>query len=103
MKKLFLSGPMPSTVNEINSGLFSTAQLAWHKAAREFAAAVSKDEIIKSDKNNQFRHDLFESACKLGFGALPFPSEYGGANGDYVSFALINEEFGRRCLPVMSS
>jgi alkylation response protein AidB-like acyl-CoA dehydrogenase len=34
---------------------------------------------------------------------LPFPSTYGGSAGDYVSFSLVNEEFGRRCVPIMSS
>jgi butyryl-CoA dehydrogenase len=34
---------------------------------------------------------------------LPFPTTYGGSGGDYVSFCLVNEEFGRRCIPIMSS
>jgi len=90
-------------INDVNYSLFSNSQLNWLQAAREFAASVSRAEIIKCDKENQFPRDLFESACKIGFGSLPFPPNYGGANGDYVSFALVNEEFARRCLPVMSS
>jgi alkylation response protein AidB-like acyl-CoA dehydrogenase len=103
MNKLFLNGQMSSLVNNINHALFSVEQLNWQKSAREFAASVSQDDIIKSDKDNQFRRDLFEAACKLGFGRLPFSPEYGGADGDYVSFALVNEELARRCFPVMSS
>lgn len=94
---------MSTKLNEINYQLFSAQQVHWHKLAREFAVSLNNDDIIKSDRDNQFRRDLFESACKLGFGALPFPADYGGAGGDYVSFALVNEEFARHCLPVMSS
>ena len=101
MKKLCLSGQM--LVNEINKELYSASQLKWHKAARDFAKSIDLSDIIKADYANQFRRDLFELACKKGFGALPFTKEYGGADGDYVSFTLVNEEFGRRCLPVMSS
>jgi alkylation response protein AidB-like acyl-CoA dehydrogenase len=94
---------MSNKVNEINYQLFSAPQLRWHKLAREFARSVDIEEIIENERENKFRRDLFESACQSGFGALPFPANYGGAGGDYVSFALVNEEFARQCLPVMSS
>ena len=103
MKKAYLNGQMPSQVNDINYELYSDGQLRWHKSARDFALSIDISEIIESDYENQFRRDLFENACRLGFGALPFPTDYGGAGGDYVSFALVNEEFARHCLPVMSS
>jgi butyryl-CoA dehydrogenase len=59
--------------------------------------------VIRADTENTFRRDLFEAACKEGLGALPFPTTYGGSGGDYVSFCLVNEEFGKRCIPIMSS
>src|SRR6185437_6807898 len=61
------------------------------------------EECIRSDVENSFRRDLFERACKEGFGGLPFDKTYGGQGGDYVSFVLVNEEFARRCVPIMSS
>jgi len=91
------------TVNDINYELFNPEQLKWHKLAKSFAAQIPLDEVIASDKNNQFRRDLFEIACDKGFGALPFDKTYGGTGGDYVSFCLINEEFARHCVPIMSS
>ena len=86
-------------------GKFSKEQLAWLDKAKAFANAVSLQEVIASDKDNVFRRDLFEKACQpeWGLGGLPFPSTYGGSAGDYVSFSLVNEEFGRRCVPIMSS
>ena len=94
---------MLTLINDINKELFLAAQLHWHALAKEFASSVNIAEIIASDKENIFRRDLFETACKKGFAALPFPAGYGGVAGDYVSFCLVNEEFGRHCLPVMST
>ncbi|MBK9622531.1 MAG: acyl-CoA dehydrogenase family protein [Candidatus Obscuribacter sp.] len=85
------------------SGKYTTEQLAWLQKARDFARRVPLSEVMDSDSKNVFRRDLFEAACKEGLGSLPFPSTYGGSGGDYVSFALVNEEFGRLCTPIMSS
>jgi len=94
---------LKASINDINYELFSPQQLKWHSLAIEFANQISVEEIIASDRENKFRRDLFESACQKGFGALPFDKIYGGAGGDYVSFCLVNEIFGRRCVPIMSS
>lgn len=94
--------PSPTSALE---GKFSKEQLAWLDKAKAFAKSISLQEVIASDKENVFRRDLFEKACQpdWGLGGLPFPSTYGGSAGDYVSFSLVNEEFGRRCVPIMSS
>lgn len=86
-----------------SSSFLSESQTEWLEKARAFADAIPLVERIKSDVDNTFRRDLFESACKEGFGALPFPKTYGGSGGDYLSFCLVNEEFGRKCVPIMSS
>lgn len=86
-----------------SSSFLSESQTQWLQKARAFADAIPLQERIKSDVENTFRRDLFESACKEGFGALPFPATYGGSAGDYLSFCLVNEEFGRKCVPIMSS
>ncbi len=86
-----------------NAVMYTEKQLGWLKKAREFADKVSIRDIVKSDTDNTFRRDMFDAACKEGFGALPFSDTYGGSGGDYVSFCLINEEFGRRSIPIMSS
>jgi len=94
----------PSSTGAL-AGKFSKEQLQWLDKAKLFARAITPAEVIASDKENVFRRDLFEKACsaEFSFGSLPFPTTYGGAGGDYVSFSLVNEEFGRRCVPIMSS
>ena len=90
-------------IHQDRSSFLSESQKGWLKKARAFADSIPLSEVIKSDVENTFRRDLFESACKEGFGALPFPTTYGGSGGDYLSFCLINEEFAKRCVPIMSS
>ncbi|HND04441.1 MAG TPA: acyl-CoA dehydrogenase family protein, partial [Candidatus Obscuribacter sp.] len=70
------------------TGKFTEEQLSWLKKAKDFARRVSLSEVMASDRENVFRRDLFEAACKEGMGALPFPPTYGGSGGDYLSFAL---------------
>ncbi len=91
------------TASDKKPCLYSDSQLEWQAKAHAFASSIKAEEIIKSDRENSFRRDLFERACQEGFGALPFATTYGGAGSDYVSFCLVNEEFGRRCVPIMSS
>lgn len=90
-------------VESDSTTFLSESQQVWLKKAKAFADAIPLEDVIRSDVENTFRRDLFESACKEGLGALPFPTTFGGSGGDYVSFCLVNEEFGRRCVPVMSS
>ncbi|MBI4532557.1 MAG: acyl-CoA dehydrogenase family protein [Candidatus Melainabacteria bacterium] len=85
------------------SSVFSSQQLYWLGKAKAFAEAIPLEDIINADTQNVFRRDLFEAACQEGFGDLPFPTTYGGSGGDYVSFCLVNEEFARCCVPIMSS
>lgn len=82
---------------------YSPEQVSWLKKAKAFADSIPIEDVIKSDVENSFRRDLFEKACQEGMGSLPFPKTYGGTGGDYVSFCLVNEEFARRCVPIMSS
>jgi butyryl-CoA dehydrogenase len=92
----------PSSRSEYFS-LYTEQQLNWLSKAKAFADAIPLQDVLQSDAENAFRRDLFEAACKEGLGGLPFPTTYGGAGGDYVSFCLVNEEFGKRCTPIMSS
>ncbi|MBX9877007.1 MAG: acyl-CoA dehydrogenase family protein [Candidatus Obscuribacterales bacterium] len=98
----------PTTERTVNPqtgkrALYNESQLGWLTKAMSFAEKIPLADKIKSDTENSFRRDLFEAACKEGFGSLPFPKTYGGSGGDYVSFCLLNEEFGRTVVPIMSS
>lgn len=98
-----ISSAISRQIDDRRNAYLSETQRSWLQKAKSFADRIPLADIIKSDESNVFRRDLFESACKEGLGALPFPATYGGAGGDYVSFCLVNEEFGRRCVPIMSS
>ncbi len=98
-----ISLPISTNIEDRRFAYLTEGQRDWLIKAREFADRISLADIIKSDQTNVFRRDLFELACKEGLGALPFPPRFGGSGGDYVSFCLVNEEFGRRCVPIMSS
>jgi butyryl-CoA dehydrogenase len=89
--------------SERRLAFLTDSQKSWLKKAQNFADKIPLEDVIQSDQSNVFRRDLFESACKEGMGSLPFPSTYGGSDGDYLSFVVINEEFARRCVPIMSS
>ena len=99
---------MVQTQASPDQSIYSKEQRRWLDKARAFAAAIPVGEVMASDRENVFRRDLFVKACQEGFGALPFGETYKGAlqektAGDYVSFALVNQEFARKVNPVMSS
>ncbi|MBY0551125.1 MAG: acyl-CoA dehydrogenase family protein [Candidatus Obscuribacterales bacterium] len=98
-----ITSPTFQDVDDRRLSYLSESQRGWLKKARDFANRLTLEDVIQSDKTNVFRRDLFEQACKEGLGALPFGAKYGGSGGDYLSFCLVNEEFGRRCVPIMSS
>lgn len=82
---------------------YSKDQLFWLDKAIAFADTIPMEEVLASDQENVFRKDLFTKACQEGLGSIPFPTTYGGAGGDYISNCLVNEEFAKRCVPIMSS
>jgi len=105
------SGSNPTDASaSASGGKYSPEQKAWLQKARAFASAIPLADVMASDRDNIFNRDLFVKACQEGFGALPFGTTYKtglkGQNataGDYVSFALLNEEFARKLNPIMSS
>lgn len=62
------------------------------RVARERVAARA-NEI---DRTADYPEDMFELLRELGLFALPFPTEYGGANSS-VSACIAIEELGRAC------
>ncbi len=100
---MILSSAIKKELGNSSQTFLSETQKHWLAKAREFADRIPLEDAINSDRSNVFRRDLFEAACKEGMGALPFPETYGGSAGDYLSFVVVNEEFARRCVPIMSS
>jgi short-chain 2-methylacyl-CoA dehydrogenase len=70
-------------------------QRAIANLAREFAQDEVKPRAEEMDRNEAFPYDLVKKMGELGFMGLPFPEEYGGSGGDYVSYALVMIEIAR--------
>ena len=67
------------------------------KMARDFAKEKVLPLAKKIDAEHYFPKELIPELGKLGFLGVCTPSEYGGAELDYVSYALIIEELAKAC------
>jgi alkylation response protein AidB-like acyl-CoA dehydrogenase len=67
------------------------------KTVRDFAEAEVKPLARHLDETGEFPRETFRKAAELGFTAVAFPEEYGGAGFDHVSYAVVIEEISRCC------
>ncbi|MCR4674640.1 MAG: acyl-CoA dehydrogenase family protein [Lachnospiraceae bacterium] len=71
------------------------------KNFRRFAEKEFTTEIQENlDRNGGFNWEIWEKIGKYGFTGVKIPTQYGGQGGDYMAYALMNEEFCRVC-PVL--
>ncbi len=59
---------------------------------RDFAQKEIAPIAAQIDEKERFPEEVFKRMGELGLLGLPWPSEYGGAGADFVSFALAVEE-----------
>jgi len=69
---------------------------------RETVRSFAENEVAPSaaerDDNERFDRELmFDKVAELGLAGIVFPEEYGGAGGDYISYAIAVEELSRVC------
>jgi alkylation response protein AidB-like acyl-CoA dehydrogenase len=64
---------------------------------RDFADEEVAPFAIDRDRSKQFPLEIFGKLAEMGIMGLPFPEEYGGADADTVSFAIVTEELSRAC------
>ncbi|MBO4235874.1 MAG: acyl-CoA dehydrogenase [Firmicutes bacterium] len=67
------------------------------KMVREFAAAEVEPIAAEIDKEHRFPVETVEKLGRYGLMGIPFPTEYGGAGGDNISYAITIEELARVC------
>ncbi len=72
-------------------------QLMIQKMIREFAEEEVAPGADERDRTGEFPRDIFYKLADLGLMGLPFPEEFGGGDGDTVSFAIVVEELSRVC------
>lgn len=67
------------------------------KMVREFATNEVEPLAADIDKEHRFPVETVEKMAKYGLMGIPFPTEYGGAGGDHISYAIAVEELSRVC------
>lgn len=67
------------------------------KMVRDFANEVIQPRAIETDVQAKFPADILKEMGELGLMGIPFPEEYGGSNGDTISYVIAAEEIARVC------
>jgi alkylation response protein AidB-like acyl-CoA dehydrogenase len=65
------------------------------RMVRDFAEKEIEPRAEEIDATDTFPEDLFRRMGELGILGLPFPEEYGGSGGDYMSLVIALEEIAR--------
>ncbi len=64
---------------------------------KSFAEKEVKPLAAEIDEQERFPIETVQKMAKLGIMGIPFPAEYGGANGDNLLYSLAVEELSRAC------
>ncbi|MCL1853310.1 MAG: acyl-CoA dehydrogenase [Peptococcaceae bacterium] len=62
---------------------------------RKFAEEQCLPGLEERDEKEEFSRALFDQMGELGLTGIVFPEEYGGVDGDYISYAIAVEELSR--------
>ncbi len=73
----------------------SEDQKAVQRMVREFAEQEIAPVARELDEREEFPAQIVAKLSELGLMGILFPKEYGGADMDYIAYALILEELGR--------
>ncbi|KJR99872.1 MAG: acyl-CoA dehydrogenase [Peptococcaceae bacterium BRH_c4a] len=65
------------------------------KMCREFADERIAPRAEEMDRTGEYAYDIIARMGELGMMGIPFPEEYGGSGGDWVSMHLCIEEISR--------
>lgn len=63
----------------------------------DFAQKEIAPRAALVDKTEEFPAENIRQMAELGLLGLPYPEEYGGGGGDYLSYAIAVEEIARAC------
>ncbi|MDD5823088.1 MAG: acyl-CoA dehydrogenase family protein [Firmicutes bacterium] len=76
------------------------------KLFREFAEnEFTKELQDELEATGEFNWDIHNKMAKYGFMGTKIPAEYGGQGGDYLSYAIMDEELARQdlCLAIYAN
>lgn len=82
--------------------ILSEKHTMMRKLFRQFAETEFTKELLDElEETGEFNREIHNKMAKYGFLGCKIPREYGGQGGDYLSYALMVEEFAR-VSPVLS-
>ncbi|HWP96687.1 MAG TPA: acyl-CoA dehydrogenase [Syntrophomonadaceae bacterium] len=64
---------------------------------REFAKTYVDPIAAEIDENSRYPEEVIKRLSAMGWMGMPYPSEYGGAGTDYVTYAIAVEELSKSC------
>ncbi|MGX8775107.1 MAG: acyl-CoA dehydrogenase family protein, partial [Bacillota bacterium] len=67
------------------------------KMVRDFAETEVEPLAADIDAEHRFPEETVEKMAKYGLLGVPFPTKYGGAGGDHISYAITVEELSKKC------
>ena len=67
------------------------------KMVSDFAETEVEPLAAEIDVEHRFPVETVEKMAQYGLLGVPFPTEYGGAGGDHISYAITVEELSRKC------
>ncbi|MBI3269699.1 MAG: acyl-CoA dehydrogenase [Planctomycetes bacterium] len=67
------------------------------ETVRDFARQEIAPRARQIDEREEFPADVIQKMAALNLLGIPFPEEYGGAGGDYLSYILAMEEIAKVC------
>ncbi|HVF12883.1 MAG TPA: acyl-CoA dehydrogenase family protein [Actinomycetota bacterium] len=65
------------------------------RTVREFAEEVVRPQAEHFDEKEEFPLEIIRQMGKMGLFGLPFPEEYGGMGGDFLTLCVAIEELAR--------
>ena len=81
--------------------LLNEEQQKWVDVIGEFCKKEIEPIMLDWDKvvdpSKAIPFEAYDKAFKLGLNSFEIPKEYGGAGCDYLTYALLIEEFARQC------
>ena len=80
---------------------FNESQRLLKETTSQFAAEKIPSHVAReNDIQERFPLEIVKEMGELGLFGGPIPSKYGGADLDYISYAIINEEISKACSSV---
>ena len=76
---------------------YSKEQALLREMYKKFAETEIKPLAEELDEEERVPVESIPTLARYGFMGIPFPKEYGGAGGNYLTYAMAVEELGKVC------